>query len=366
MKRLFLTILCGVGLSLNLATADTTANLSNVGGGNSANLANSESENSANLPMDSEVNLHKENKNTIPYMYDNFIAEFDDKFENLDTHDKFSYMLLNANLEAIKIFLKDNPTITNLYNNADLMLVNARYFNAKSEKEIDEALQIYSYFLEKGFNSNFYIVKDEREPNLEVSNLQTILFGSRDTSKQINLIDFLINKGLDINMPCIIDKKHEMELTAIEAVVSLGHSYKKDNFELFKYLSEKKIKSKQLLDFVAELLFSDGEFKKFFINKDYDGWKNYIKSDKYKHLRQKNAKYLYEILKNYTLDDLNIDDLEFAMRYFVLADDSEFIKLFMEKGLKNKTEIYSEILKFAQNSKNKNNEILNLLQGEQK
>ena len=151
MKRLFLTILCGVGLSLNLAVADTTTNLANSENVNSVNLSNFKNANSTNdivangkvnsqsanlqnensTPTQTNQNLQSETK-TENLTNQNLLSELDAQtLKELERYDRNLYntpktkqekaeltelieAITNADYNKTKEILDKNPSLVNL------------------------------------------------------------------------------------------------------------------------------------------------------------------------------------------------------------------------------------------------------------
>ncbi|MBQ3675227.1 MAG: hypothetical protein II923_06515 [Campylobacter sp.] len=101
MKRLFLTILCGVGLSLNLATADTTANSQNET--KTENLANQ------NLLSELDTQTLKELEKYDRNLYNTPKTE-QEKAEL----EKLIQAVTNADYNATKAILDKSPNLINL------------------------------------------------------------------------------------------------------------------------------------------------------------------------------------------------------------------------------------------------------------
>ncbi|MDA3049403.1 hypothetical protein OFO03_04590 [Campylobacter sp. JMF_02 ED1] len=284
--------------------------------------------------------------------------------ENLDNNfsKKIENLVLNSSYYEIVDYFSKNKGNLNLnhefYDEDSIQSEILSYLNFRflNDSNTTENKKIYDFFIGAGLNinSNFRVIKNKKEHF--VSNLMSILSGFKNEKRQIELIDYLMSKGLDIKAPCYFDNER-VNLYAPVVVISENLTPK-----LLEIFAKNKVKPHKALELLANLLV-EKKMNTFMQNKDMSGFKHFLKSKNYQLTREKYKEYIQIIFQNYSIEDFDEQELAFIMSVFVGADDTEFIKFVADAGLIKNEKLRTKYLNSAKNN-GVSQETIKILEGE--
>ncbi|MBP3207003.1 MAG: hypothetical protein J6M21_01930 [Campylobacter sp.] len=340
MKRLFLTILCGVGLSLNLATADTTANSQNET--KTENLANQ------NLLSELDTQTLKELEK-----YDRNLHNTPKTEQEKVELERLIEAITNADYDKTKEILDKNPNLVNLnlrpfYNPVSAYFDSCIKFrdddlNSKMPFQSDEYVKerkekIQAITKGKVFDEKMFELLMSYKPKLYTNDLLPFIIianESIDDNKTAQIMQIMFDEGMSAELFYPPVFANDIFPNLKKYLIKEPHYMDKiKTMELFfQNLKDKTFTSmigistgfNNNLGFVNDLSIAIKEP----INEKQ---KEYAKSEKYKKMRDRQIEYA-KLVKQYGGDEAlpSLISLEVTFKYI---NDQEGLEILKSLGYK--------------------------------